>query len=72
MVENLPAARNIKSEYGTFKTSCTYDEKSNSIITTAFLSLSQNVIPAKSYSETLQFFSKVIEEFTEKIVIKKK
>ncbi len=72
VVENLPGPRNIKSEYGIFKTSCTYDEKTNTITTTAFLSLSQNVIPAKDYSETLQFFSKVIEEFTEKIVIKKK
>jgi Domain of Unknown Function with PDB structure (DUF3857) len=70
-VENLPAARNITSALASFKSNCTYDAATNSITTTAFLSLSQNIIPSKDYAETLQFFSRVIEEYLQKIVIKK-
>ena len=71
-VENLPKARDNKFEYGAFKTNYTYDEKSNSVTSVASLSLSQNMIPADKYSLTVKFFSNVIDEYTEKIVIKQK
>lgn len=71
-VENLPKARDNKFEYGSFKTNYTYDEKSNSVTSIAALTLSQNVIPADKYLPTLKFFSNVIDEYTEKIVIKRK
>ncbi|HWH61629.1 MAG TPA: hypothetical protein VNS50_00055, partial [Ginsengibacter sp.] len=71
-VENLPKARDNKFEYGAFKTNYTYDEKSNSVTSVASLSLSQNMIPADKYLSTVKFFSNVIDEYTEKIVIKQK
>ena len=71
-VENLPKARDNKFEYGFFKTNYTYDEKANTVTSVAVLSLLKNVIPADKYALTNKFFSNVIEEYTEKIVIKRK
>jgi transglutaminase-like putative cysteine protease len=71
-VENLPKARDNKFEYGFFKTNYTYDETANTVTSVAVLSLSQNVIPADKYVLTHKFFSNVTEEYTEKIVIKRK
>ncbi|MEO8852868.1 MAG: DUF3857 domain-containing protein [Ginsengibacter sp.] len=71
-VENLPKSREVKFEYGLFRTNYTFDEKSNAVTSVAFLQLSQNVIPAEKYMELRKFFGNVIEEYTEKIVVKKK
>ena len=71
-VENLPGSKDKKFEYGSFATKCSYDEKSNTITSIAFLELNQNVIPAEKFLETRNFFSEVIKEYTEKIVIKRK
>ncbi|MEP6951182.1 MAG: DUF3857 domain-containing protein [Ginsengibacter sp.] len=71
-VENLPKARDVKFEYGSFKTNYTYDEKANSVTTTAVLILTQNVIPADKVNAMRKFFGFVIQEYTEKVVVKKK
>ena len=71
-IDNLPKGRDIKFEYGSFKTKYLYDEKANAVTSIAFLQLSQNIIPAEKFDETRNFFGNVVEEYTEKIVIKKK
>ena len=71
-IENLPKPRNKKFEYGSFTTNYTYDSQSNTVTTVAALSLFQNRIPPDIYAGTLQFFSNVIDEYTEKIIIKKR
>jgi len=71
-VENLPVAKDNKFEYGAFKTNYTYDDKANTITSVASLQLLKNVIPPDKFELTQKFFSKVIEEYTEKIIIKKK
>ena len=71
-VENLPKNRDAQCEYGRFKSSYSYDEKANSVTSIAYLQLTQNVIPADKFKETKIFFGKVIEEFSEKIIIKKR
>jgi hypothetical protein len=71
-VENLPKARDLKFEYGLFKTKYMYDEKANTVTSVAFLQLNQNIIPAEKFAEARTFFGNVIEEYTEKIVIKRK
>ncbi|HEU5365137.1 MAG TPA: DUF3857 domain-containing protein [Hanamia sp.] len=71
-IENLPKPRNTKFEYGSFKTNYVYDEKANTVTSMAFLELSHNVIPAEKFAEARKFFGSVIEEYTEKIVVKKK
>jgi transglutaminase-like putative cysteine protease len=71
-VDNLPKPKDQKFEYGKFSTKYTYDEKANIITSIAYLELTQNVIPADKFKETRKFFSNVIKEYTEKIVIKTK
>lgn len=71
-VENLPKERNIKFNYGVFKTKYLFDDKANTVTSTAFLQLTNYIIPPKDFTEMTRFFSSVIEEYTEKIVIEKK
>ena len=71
-VENLPSPRAEKFEYGSFNTNYTYDEKTNTVTSVAFLELTQNVIPADQYLSARRFFGGVIKEYTEKIVLKRK
>lgn len=69
-LENLPQPRNINFEFGSFKTSYTFDDTKKQIITTARLELDEYKIPAAKFSATRQFFNDVLAEYTEKIVIK--
>ena len=71
-IENLPKTRDNTFEYGSFKTNYTYDEKANTVTSIATLRLSQNVIPSDEYVLTHKFFGNVIDEYTEKIIIRKK
>lgn len=71
-VENLPKSKEQQFKYGSFVTKYNYDEKANTITSTAFLELNQNVIPANDFSDVRKFFSNVIKEYTEKIVIRRK
>ena len=70
-VETLPKERNLKFTYGVFKTKYIYDEKENALTSIAILQLFQHIIPAEKFAETRKFFSDVIEEYTEKIIIRK-
>lgn len=71
-VENLPASKDDKFDYGSFKTKYIYDDKANTITSIAFLELTKNIIPADKFASTQKFFSNVIKEYSEKIVIKRK
>jgi Domain of Unknown Function with PDB structure (DUF3857) len=70
-VDNLPKPRDVKFEYGNFKTSYSFDAARKAVISTARLELKQHVIPAAKYMAAKLFFNEVIEEFTEKIVVKR-
>ena len=61
-IDNLPKGRDIKFEYGLFKTKYLYDEKANAVTSIAFLQLSQNIIPAEKFNETRNFFGNVVSE----------
>lgn len=69
-IETLPKPKNLSFEYGSFKTTYTFDDVKKQIITTARLELDEYKIPAAKFSATKQFFNEVLAEFTEKIVIK--
>ncbi len=71
VLETLPKARNLKFEYGTFYTTYQYNEKQKTITTTAKLVLNEYKIPVAKFLETKKFFNDVLEEYTEKIIIKK-
>ena len=69
--ETLPKERKLSTELGTFSSTCSFDKESSSIITTANFELFKNRIPAAQYSACREFMSKVIDEHTDKIVLKK-
>jgi len=69
--ETLPKARNLKFEYGSFNTTYQYNEKQRTIVTTARLVLNEHKIPVAKFLETKKFFNTVLEEYTEKIIIKR-
>ncbi len=71
-VENLPSSKDDKFQYGSFKTKYVYDDKANTITSIAFLELTQNIIPPDQFASTQKFFSNVIKEYSEKIVVKRK
>ena len=70
-VETLPKTKELKFEYGTFKTTYQFDENKKSIITTARLELTEYKIPAAKFLAAKTFFNDVLTEYTEKVVIKK-
>jgi len=71
-VDNLPQPRDLTFDYGSYKTSYRYDPTANRVTTVASLLLTQSAIPPGKYQETRNFFGGVIEEYTEKLVIRKK
>jgi hypothetical protein len=70
-IDNLPKPRDLKFEYGSFKTNYTFDAVRKAVISTARLELKQHIIPAAKFMAAKMFFNEVIEEFTEKIVVKR-
>jgi hypothetical protein len=69
-IETLPKPKDIRFEYGSFKTTYTFDDSKKQIITTARLELDEYKIPAAKFLAAKQFFNDVLAEYTEKIVIK--
>jgi hypothetical protein len=70
-VETLPKTKELSFEYGTFKSTYSFDAAQKRIITTARLELDEYKIPAAKFLAAKKFFNDVLGEYTEKIVIKK-
>jgi len=69
-IETLPKSKDIKFEYGSFKSTYTFDGTKKQVVTTARLELDEYKIPAAKFLATKQFFNEVLAEYTEKVVIK--
>ena len=69
--ENLPKAATINSAMGSFSSNYHFDEAKRQLITTCSIRINKHVIPAAKYQETLVFFSDVIKEQQQKIVVRK-
>ncbi|MBS1511944.1 MAG: DUF3857 domain-containing protein [Bacteroidetes bacterium] len=70
-LETLPKTKDLKFEYGSFKSTYQYDETQKTITSVARLELDQYKIPAAKFADTKKFFNDVLGEYTEKIVIRK-
>lgn len=70
-VESLPPATSFNCTYGSYQSKTWYDEATNSIVNAAKLVLEQYKIPPAQYSNTYDFFGKVIGDEVNKIVIKR-
>ena len=70
-IETLPKAKKVIFEYGSFNASYEFDESKKEIRSIAKLELNEYKIPAAHFLATKSFFNEVLEEYTEKIVIKR-
>ncbi|MEO6406600.1 MAG: DUF3857 domain-containing protein [Ferruginibacter sp.] len=69
-MEALPPNKNFSNKFSEFQSSYRYDKAYNKIICLARFELKNYLIPVAGYKETAQFFSDVIAEYAEKIIIK--
>jgi len=69
--ETLPKAASIKCTLGSYEAVYTYDEAKKQVISTCRIVIRKHIIPANLYQETATFFSDVIKEQQQRIVIKK-
>ncbi len=69
-METLPKSKEIKFEFGSFSATYFFNEEQKTIITTAKLVLNEYKIPVEKFPATKKFFTEVLAEYTEKIVIK--
>ncbi len=70
-VETLPKNKTFSFSYGSFTTTYDYEIKQKKITVCTKLFLQQPKIPVAKYAETKQFFDNVVNEFSDKIVLKK-
>jgi hypothetical protein len=71
-IETLPEGKKILFEYGSFNSTYLYNEKENTITSITRLVLNEFKIPVAKFAAAKIFFDEVMEEFSEKIVVKKK
>jgi hypothetical protein len=68
----LPAEKELKCKYASYKSKCWYSEKENSIYSVTSLILKTHKIPAADYAQVKTFFDNVMQDDAQKIVIVKK
>lgn len=71
IVDNLPKAANVKFALGNFEADYTYNAEARTVVTHCRLQVNTHIIPAAQYQEAANFFSDVIREQQQKVVIKK-
>lgn len=70
-VDNLPKSIQLQFPLGNFQSSYHYDAAKKQVITVCRMQVDSHIIPAAQYQEALNFFSDVIKEQQQKIVVKK-
>lgn len=70
-MESLPKAKKLSCEFANFTSTYEFDEAKKSIRSVARLELVQYKIPAAKFRDTKQFFNEVLNEYSEKIVIRR-
>jgi Domain of Unknown Function with PDB structure (DUF3857)/Transglutaminase-like superfamily len=67
----LAAEKELKCSYASYKSKCWYNEKENSIYSVSTLILKHHKIPASDYAQVKTFFDNVMQDDSQKIVIRK-
>jgi nucleoid DNA-binding protein len=70
-IETLPKSKKLSFEFGSFESHYTFDRESRHVISYARLELQQYKIPAAKFMAAKKFFEEVLNEYTEKIVVKR-
>jgi hypothetical protein len=69
--ENLPKAASLKFNGGQFKSDYIFDTAKRQITTSCSIQLNNHVIPVKDFHEAAKFFSDILNEQQQKIIVKK-
>lgn len=67
----LPTQKELKCSYASYTFKCWYNEKENSIYSVTALTLKKHKIPASDYAQVKTFFDNVMQDDSQKIVIRK-
>lgn len=67
----LPKGNEINCKYASFRSNYWYDEASNSVYSVCTLVLKQHKIPATDYASVKKFFDDMMQDDSQKIVIRK-
>lgn len=70
-IDALPSPKNFACDYGFYKTNYWFDAAKNLVFSTATLELTQLKIPASKYASVKNLFDEVLQEDSQRIVIKK-
>jgi hypothetical protein len=71
-IDALPGTKNMDCEYATYSTKYWFDEKSQTIFSSAQLIIKNSRVPASKFSAVKSFFDDVIMDSQQRIVISKK
>lgn len=71
VVDDLPKGRTMDCPYAAYTSSYQYDQAKKEVISCCTLQLKSRRIQAKDFASVKEFFGKVVEDETEKIVIDK-
>ena len=71
VADNLPKPASVSFPLGSYQTSYSFSPEKRILQTTAQIKLDTHIIPASSYQDAARFFSEVLREQQQKLVIKK-
>lgn len=70
-VENLPKPKALVFKYGGYNSSASFDPVKKEVTIIARLELTRNRIPIAEYSDAKKFFDQVLDDYNEKLVVKR-
>jgi len=70
-IENLPKPRDIEFKYGKYNSIASFDAVKKEVIIIARLELTRNRIPIAEYADAKKFFDGVLDDYNEKLVVKR-
>jgi len=71
IVETLPKSAHIEYPLGVYESDYKFDSDKKELITTCRILIKQHTIPAALYQDAAKFFSDIIKEQQQKVVVKK-
>lgn len=70
-VEALPKAKELTNPYAAYSTKCWFNETEKAVYVSTTLVLKQHKIAAAGYADVKKFFDEILQDETQRIVIKK-
>jgi hypothetical protein len=69
-VDVLPAPKDLQNSYGSYRSKAWFNEKENAVYTATILVLKKHKVLAADYKTVRSFFEDVMQDDTQRVVIK--